>query len=607
MKKLYMIIGAICMACGISSCSDMLETESSRQLFDPELNEKTDTIFYALGILQGMQELADHYVFQGEMRGDLVKTTTYTDNNLRQLHDFSATTANKYDSAYVYYRVINNCNYYIAHVDTTLSTGADYVMMNEYVAVKAIRAWTYLQLARVYGKVPFYTEPLTQISQIDNSNYPELGMEELVRILSADLEQYTQGSKVYNTPNYGGTPSYASFSPAYIFMPVEVVLGEMYLETGQYDKAAQQYVRYLTQVTSAPYSPWRQFYTSRGRNALTSELPSDYDSSNNSPNNVAYGGLWGSIFSSTLDYITYIPMPTSSLQGTTTALPVTFGYDLYATDKSGENRYIDEVQLVASDSYLNLVNAQDFYYYSTTSTASNPVIKKTKVGDMRYRGITHEREDSESDSTMVWITKFNAARIPLFRTSTVLLHLAEAFNRLGMPDAAFSILKDGINEYIVTVSPSMSEESKTALKTTYPLLSEAYKSRFENSYCAFGIHQHGSGLPGDYLNGVWRPGLTDYQYETVVGDKLQEIAETFNLQVGTTKQDTINAMEDILCDEYALEFSFEGCRYNDLLRMARHKNGNSPDGYPANFGYTWMKKKLEGRNWDESKMYLPFK
>ena len=94
------------------SCSDMLETDSSRQNIEPEILQKTDSLFYANGILQAMQQLADQYVFQGEMRGDLVKTTFYTDNNLRQLANFSATTANRYDSAYVYYRVINNCNYY---------------------------------------------------------------------------------------------------------------------------------------------------------------------------------------------------------------------------------------------------------------------------------------------------------------------------------------------------------------------------------------------------------------------------------------------------------------------------------------------------------------
>ena len=72
-------------------CSDMLESDSERQNFEPSIESKTDSVFYAYGIFEAMQHLADQYVFQGEMRGDLAATTKYTDNNLRQLANFSAT------------------------------------------------------------------------------------------------------------------------------------------------------------------------------------------------------------------------------------------------------------------------------------------------------------------------------------------------------------------------------------------------------------------------------------------------------------------------------------------------------------------------------------
>ena len=614
-KLCCQLLGAALITCNLSlftSCDDMLENDSSRQLFEPELNQKTDTIFYALGILQGLQQLADQYVFQGEMRGDLVQTTTYTDNNLRKLADFSATVENKYDSAYVYYRVINNCNYYIAHVDTTLRTGSDYVMMPEYVAVKAIRAWTYMQLARVYGKVPFYTEPLTQISQIDSNNYPELDMAGIVSALAPELEQYA-GERLYNTPNYGGKPNNTNFNPAYIFMPVDVVLGEMYLETGDYSRAANHYIRYLTRVTtdnnrfSALFEP---FTTGRGVIYLN-ELPSDWDMSNftSTPTGASF---WESIFSSTgtTDVITYIPMASSRLRGTTTILPKTFGYDYYATDKTGESRYIDEVQLVASQSFLNLTNSQDYYYLSSTSTTSNTVINSAKLGDMRYRNVIHERENAETDSTQVWITKYNNAHVPLFRTSTVWLHLAEAFNRLGMPDAAFAILKDGIHEYL-PYSLYMSEQTIDALSTTYPLLSKENSSKFASNVpgAFFGIHMHGAGMVRDVSGSVYMAGLNDYQMPEVVGKKLQELAEA-GYPVGTTKADSINAMEDILCDEYALEFAFEGTRFYDLARLARHKN--SAGLYSPNFGSQWLARKLQYKNptkdlLDPQNWYLPFK
>ena len=152
----------------------MLSTDSDSRVSDPELNTKTDSVFLALGIAQAMQQVADQYFYVGEMRGELV--TVYessTDKDLKELANYSATTTNAYDSSYVFYKVINNCNYYLAHRDSTLKTGSTNVVIDEYIAVAAWRAWAYLQLARTYCgnadglTIPFFTEPLSSISQIE--------------------------------------------------------------------------------------------------------------------------------------------------------------------------------------------------------------------------------------------------------------------------------------------------------------------------------------------------------------------------------------------------------------------------------------------------------
>ena len=80
-----------------TACSDMLEADSDRQAFDPTLNAKTDSVFYAFGIAQAMQQLADQYFFQGEMLGELVATKEYTDSGLSQLMNFTADLTNAYD------------------------------------------------------------------------------------------------------------------------------------------------------------------------------------------------------------------------------------------------------------------------------------------------------------------------------------------------------------------------------------------------------------------------------------------------------------------------------------------------------------------------------
>ena len=607
MKKIAIIISVISILCGSYSCSDMLETESTRQVFDPQLNEKTDSVYYALGVLQAMQELADQYAFQGEMRGDLVHTTSYTDKNLRQLANFSATTANKYDSAYVYYRVINNCNYYIAHRDTTLRTGDSYVTMKEYVAIKAIRAWAYMQLARVYKKVPFYTEPLTEISQIDNGNFDELDMKGICDRLAPDLEQYTG----YNVPDYGGKPSDIfgySFNTSKLFIPVDIVLGDLYLESEDFDKAARHYITYLTEVAAegGNTSGYMQPYTTRQRGNMSfvyiNELPSDWDMESYSQKAVT----WSSIFAQTPgnDVITFIPLAPNSRYGATTLIPLSYGYDYYANDRG----YTSEIQIVSSEQYRALSDSVYYYYLSNLSDENQTVIHSAKLGDQRYNGSMYTR--TVADSTTIWINKNRYANVYLYRVTTVLLHLAEAFNRLGMYDAAFAILKDGINENIVKTDGGalyVKPSTKIALQNTYPIL--ANTSKFATDYAYYGIHMHGAGLVRDYYKG-YVPGLTDYQPQNVIGKKMKEIAEQYGVNVGTTLQDTINAMEDLLCDEYALEFAFEGSRFYDLCRLARHKNNDTT--YGAGFGGKWLAKKLAFKNPTvalevEDNWYLPFK
>lgn len=634
-SKFKYIVCGICIACGSISCSDMLETESSRQNIEPTIAQKTDSVFYAYGILQAMQELADQYVFQGEMRGDLVKTTFYTDNNLRQLADFSATTKNKYDSAYVYYRVINNCNYYIAHCDTNLYNGSTNVIIDKYIATKAIRAWAYLQLGRNYGKVPFFTEPLTQISQIDRG-YPEKDLAEIVAELAPDLEQYT-GTKAptlgYPTTQIGvGSPNWESaakqFLPRLCFIPVDVVLSDMYLEVGNYDQAARHLVTYFTRVatnndvTSNYLAPLTSKNANTGRFGTTEEDIPD----RSSISATVSATTWSSLFArnAIADIVSYIPMASTAQNGKTTNIPLTFGFDYYATPEEKQRSgapYVDEIQLLPSDALNLLSDSTEYFYYAAhpNQTDMYDSVRISRAGDMRLRSIIHKEQ--EGDSVIQWIDKYKYANVILYRNSTLWLRLAECLNRLGMPDAAFAILKDGVTEQMTSKDADgnykmsyLSDESRQKLQTTYPLLTNDYLNKLPAAG-SFGIHTHGAGkavsdYPGGNQTGgsTYHPGISPYQFDRVVGMKLKELTDVYGITVGATKQDTINAVEDLICDELALETAFEGNRYYDLMRLARHKNADSPAGYGANFGYLWIKNgKLKGRGWDESKMYLPFK
>ena len=609
MKKIIIALVAVFGMGTLFSCSDMLDTDSDRLVIDPGMGEKTDSMYYAMGILKALQDVTDQYYLQGEMRGDLVDVVSgITDKNLQDLANFSATTACKYDSAYLYYRIINNCNYYITHRDTTLFTGAEKVVMPEYVAIKAIRAWTYMQLARNYGSVPFVLEPLTKISQIEEGNFDNKNMKQIADVLLPDLEQYTG----YHVPIWGTSDNPISgMTPTKLFMPVDLVMADLYLETNQYDKAIRHYVTYLTEVASANEIQVGEYssamYSDRGwvLDFDRSQLP------NGAMISVRLGESYTKLFEGVQDKgcITAVNFPANSASGSTSQLPKYFGYDYY-----GQNSKLDDVQIVMSASYKELIDTTCFYFLVENGSKYEPQMRN--MGDARTRSLCSRETDEDTGREQIWISKLKTPMLYLYRQPMVWLRLAEAFNRAGYPDVAFGILKDGLFEDMLT-SSYMTPEGANALENEYGILSGKNLDRFTKQN-ALGVHARG----GSYIknidmqnNFVRDSSTTLYQMDTVVAMKLDYLVREHQLNINRnapTKQDTINAIEDLIVDEMALEAAFEGTRYYDLMRVANHKNEDSPSTYGANFGSLWLKKKLAYKNpvvdlSVKENWFLPFK
>ena len=663
--KKYLIVGMVSCVFGAAttSCEDMLESDSSRQLFEPALDQKTDSVFYAYGIMQAMQELADQYYFQNEMRGDLVTPTAQAITDLRELSQFTATASNKYDSVYRYYKVINNCNYYLAHRKTDLQTGGQNVVSNEYAAVASFRAWAYLQLTRQYGDVPYMTDPVTSIEQI-NAN---TGTTSLQTILTGEAE-LLEGLKArysddaLSVPTFGitnesegvaigslnwkdqrGNTITKRILPRRCFLPLNVVLGDIYLELGRYSEAAKCFYDYLRYAGEKNPIEISVNYLNGGgillspfsRNLL---LPTDFNTTVNTMN--VTWGMYGNYLNSG-DILSYIPMAVNYTNGKTTDIPAAFGYKYYSSDnysaveyRSNQNAYqcpnMDEIQVAPSKAYCDSARNARYYYMSTKNQVKpfNWIVKSARLGDGRA-GIINQGEGA--DSTKLYVQKPSTGYVYLYRNTTVWLHLAEALNRMGHPDAAFAILKCGLNtetkkflneayylkdytglndsldgdgnkildpdvEQHTDDSFFLTQESYDLLTTTLPFLSQENSTIFANTSAntiIVGIHDHGCCAnaktdDGSPVSSRFSP----YRYSTVLKEKIDDIYAKFNL--GTpeyTQEDYINAMEDLLCDEYAMEFAFEGTRFSDLRRLAIHKN--MAGTYGGSFGDTWLSHMLQ--------------
>ena len=585
-----------------TSCEDILETESEQIVFDPALDQKTDSMFYTLAILKSVQLAIDQNVLINEMRGDLTETNMYTQTDLRELANFSATAANKYDSAYVYYRIINNCNYYIAHRDTMLMTGSTKVAIPEYVEALAVRAWAYMQLCKHYGTVDFYTTPITSISEA-NAPKEKKDMAGIANALLPELAQYKQ----IDVPNYGeidaGSTNFGvskKVNSRKIMFPVLLVMGDIYLETNQYEQAAKCYFEYLNMQRIRQ----RNFF-------IRPSFGYSYPDNIMPPMSGYYTmeEFWGLIFTVSPnvsnEIITYVPMAVNGLRGTTTNLPKLFGYNYYTTDvdttdnksqTSGSDMYILEREIEPSQQYINLCNSQDWYYRPSESLTD---ILTSKLGDLR-RQVTVQTVQ-KGDSAFRLMTKYNGGNINIYRASTVYLRLAEALNRMGYPDAAFMILKDGMSYSKLDEAGYLKPETIEMLTTTIPFFSEQNMNNFTTEIRNIGIHSHGA----NETEGQYSP----YQYVEVLAGKLAELKEQ-GVNVQDTPEDSINAMEDIICDEMAMELAFEGNRFADLTRIAKHKNADPL--YGSNYGSLWLARKLAYKNpvkdlTQEINWYLPMK
>jgi hypothetical protein len=209
------------------------------------------------------------------------------------------------------------------------------------------------------------------------------------------------------------------------------------------------------------------------------------------------------------------------------------------------------------------------------------------------------------------------------------LRLAEAINRAGYPQHAFAILKDGlsrsnmpslqdvrhINVRLDENGETVKDENGKVIRDTtyvremvyntagamYYVDSLEHKSFFlnfsddvwNNNY---GIHARGCGF-GKWTNiegqGV-RTNLTGKNDTTSFAYDVLLVAQGVD-PTTASKADTINAIENIIVDELALEAQFEGYRFTDLVRFANHKNN-------AGFnGTEWLANKVASRDVRKSK------
>lgn len=655
-----------------TSCEDMLTPDMDRNV---ENFTGRDTVNFYLGILSNVQEMIENNVILGEVRGDLCEPTDYVSDTISAVANFIPTedAENGLLNRAAYYKVINQCNYYLARVDTMAQKNNIYYMRKEYAQVQAIRAWTYMQLVQNYGTVPFITRPVESAGTGWESNSPEgtVNADNLLdKLLENNLMRAYEYERTLGLPNYGTFKTGAVDIPHKLTLfPTALVLGDLYLlrgaSTSDYERAAAFYYDYLEDAGAITNgnAGFRVYYNGEDKTYTPNE-----------------NGDW---VMPTLNYngdlITLVPSAANASIGKTlTRVAQIYGFDPHSSTSSTDQgdagialsgqisvqvNYKNR-QIAPTPSYINLCKNQIY----ALQESENKIEYPANLGDCRIDGtIKYMREDGQrrafiqkfcpramsSESYLSGFTfRYN---MPVYRKRQIYLRFAEAINRAGFPRHAFAILRNGLQAKKMPAirydSVQYDDVNKTFKKvpylrivadgTGYIGIDEMRRALDHPDFLDFtddakwnsqGIHAFGTGEHKDLD--------TLYTYDLIVGERMAqealragapaEVAQRLRYslleesntpttgegegqptepdrsdytelpaddpQVPTDLAQQINAVETLIADEMALETAYEGWRYYDLMRIARHKNA---DNWGAGVsGTQWMAWLISRRSLD---------
>lgn len=700
-KKSIISLFALLLGFGVSttSCEDMLTPDMDR--YAEGFNGR-DTVNFYLGIVANVQGMIENNVILGEIRSDLTTPTEFVSDTVSKLANFEKVpdADNGLVNRAAYYKVINQCNFYLAAVDTLAQKNNNQYMCKEFAQVQFIRAWVYMQLVQLYGEVPFITLPVDNAGTGWEVN-PHGGWANADNLL--EKLQQNGLDLAYNYEQRMGWPNYGTFltgangvdiAAQLLLFPGDVVLGDLYLLRGNgeadYLKAAEHYYNYLEDYGSGiQQSPVTANKMTLGDKDVYTHSAGSW---------ILYGSA-DYTYAPTREWTTLIPSAANNSLGKTLMRTAQiYGFDPSSStstsmetneDNSEEAKTTGEISVVAnyknrqiapSQAYINLNKAQDFRYNEMEAGVLTKVEYPEDFGDGRLAGsvqylntlggrlpfVQKFAYSTGNNETNLSGFKFRYAQ-PVYRKRQIWLRYAEAINRAGFPRHAFAILRDGLGE---TTIPSV-KRVKTAddvnkkYVLTYELDNVAdgcyyldidevtrakalpYLDFSDSKWRNSGVHELGCGESSDkdtvytygrmvglrmkseaartgsltpelkaYADSLIATGANPFAYveddATDEEEEEEEEGEGEGEEVDRTNYPTdtidivtldnprvtlareINAVETLIADEMALETAFEGWRYFDLVRIARHKNADA--NFSAGTGTSWFAWLVARRN-----------
>jgi len=434
----------------------------------------------------------------------------------------------------------------IHNIDTSVVKGGVKVMYKEYAACKAIRAWTYMQIALNYGSAIYYDKPILTVQDAESiQKIAPLTLTELAPVLINDINPW----KDTPTPSLGAIYSQNLNNS---FFPIRFLLGDLYLWTGQYENAANEYRDLMfkkSYIINSTYVDSREV-TNNAFTGVSTRYNFDVIQIEEITN-IAATNQYGYKF--TLDSLTINHMIAPSAVSITNWQNQMY-YFSSKLDTLGDLRLYSSVSALQKYVTVNGNSTTTKYGSLITPTSTNYLLN--------YLYINQELTTNKTNK-----------QIKPYRVPLLYLRYAEAVNRIGKPNLAMAVLKNGLNRVTMNNKKIIPQHELSIPAANYMDFSDL---RFDTNV---GIRMRGCGKVN-----------LDTTYYVI--PKLDAL------------QDSVLYVENLIQQELALESAFLGNRFQDLMRIAIRRDDNA---YLANLvseKYVENKNAIKAKLMDRSKWYL---
>lgn len=540
--------------------------------YDKFYQNLSDADRAVLGVYAQFSTLARQIVILNELRADYMDVTPAATPELEKLNENQIDESNEWVKPLQFYAVINSCNDVLANFDKMLAENK--ITLDEYNErysdIGALRTWIYLQLLNIYGSVPYITEPLVNLSDVEKYKGQRENADQLLpKLIDYVLKLPMLDDYIYSSL-VSGTPNGYSLDP--MFISKKLLLADLYLYNNQYAEAAHYYRQVMsTDETSDNLNLKRQRYRLYNYPfTATSGEPGWYAVVFRDGHIEDENGLintWKYIFT-----------------------------DVSSSRKTTDRASMERIWCIPFDDKLEPVNPFTKLFEGYQLKASDYAMDSLWGKPMRNQFPYDARGKGGSYTGNGLITKYSGRNSNTLakqhgfwmigRAAGLHLRYAEAANRAGYPYLAWCFLNNGIHN------------------ERYSYINDDD----DRIYFPTGTSQNNP-YPADYLFDIGYP----REWEQNAGVRGRAFMPVVNFPAGlSTQLDSIQWLEKQIVHEAGLELAFEGQRWSDLVRIARRINKEGRNGfhflYDENIKkkYEYAKIPAPGFTSDEKSWYLPF-